>query len=57
MERGRQKRKKPTAGTSVIIREQIQLLKAEKEIQEALKKVGQYKNRLIVGILVTFFSQ
>lgn len=53
MERARWKRKKPTAGSSIILREQIQLLKAEKELLEALKKIGQYKNRLIVGILVT----
>lgn len=56
MERARLKRKKPKAGSSAILREQIQLLKAEKELQEALKKIGQYKNRLIVGILFTFLK-
>lgn len=48
--RRRRKVKKQPAGTSVIVREQIQLLKAEKEIQEALKQIGQYRNRLIVSI-------
>lgn len=48
--RRRRKVKKQPAGTSVIVREQIQLLKAEKEIQEALKQIGQYRNRLIVSV-------
>lgn len=52
----RRKSKKPAAGSSIILREQIQLLKAEKELQEALKTIGQYKNRLIVGILVIFLQ-
>lgn len=50
MSTGRRQRKKQPAGTTVIVREQIQLVKAEKEIQEALKQIGQYRNRLVVSV-------
>lgn len=50
MSTGRRQKKKQPAGTTAIVREQIQLVKAEKEIQEALKQIGQYRNRLVVSV-------
>lgn len=50
MKSNRDKRKTQQTGINVIIREQIQLVKAEKEIKDAILKCQQYKNKLMVNI-------
>lgn len=55
MKSGRKTKKQPI-GTSVIVREQIQLLKAVKEIGDAIQKCQQYRNKLVVNIVLYAFD-
>lgn len=43
------KKKQPSSANTEILREQIQLVKAEKELKSALEKVNEQINKLLVS--------
>lgn len=43
------KKKQPPSANTEILREQIQLVKAEKELKSALEKVNEQINKLLVS--------
>lgn len=45
----KKKKKQPPSANTEILREQIQLVKAEKEIKFALEKVNEQINKLLVS--------
>lgn len=50
MKNKRQKKNHQVSASSAIVREQIQLVKSEKEIKETMEKINEHINKLLVII-------